>query len=302
VGLDRQERGSVVAVRFGSLLEGWQRHHVDSGFVKVRGQLPKSIEMATLSVRRNRPGRSLGLDPVGVAIFLASSGSLFLLIKGVMLLIRFDSGPVTEKRAQLLILGASVALAALGVVTYLRGKRLSGLLIAAPGVAGTALSVGFGGFLPLIALYAVGPIGFSAAVIQAVRPPEDDLEERSLPRERPSAVTAAGVFEILLGSQTILFGMVLVVVGLTTGPDNFIILLIHFVPGVFDVIAGVSILQLRKDARILGLVMASAGLAMALLALAGEATAAGSILALIAVVLRVLVIIWLTQNRSAFVR
>jgi hypothetical protein len=72
---------------------------------------------------------------VGVTIFLASSGSLFLLVRGILLFTRFDSSPVTERQGRLIIIVASVALAVLGVATYLRGSHRGGMFIAAPGVA-----------------------------------------------------------------------------------------------------------------------------------------------------------------------
>jgi hypothetical protein len=131
---------------------------------------------------------------------------------------------------------------------------------------------------------------------------EIDVDEGPHPKQPPGAVAAAGVLETMLGSLLILFGLVLVnrMKGLS-GP-GFMVLLITFTQGVLDVMAGIRILQLRNDGRILGIVMASIGLAGALLTLAGQAAGGSIILILIGTGARVLVILWLVQNRSAFVR
>lgn len=123
-----------------------------------------------------------------------------------------------------------------------------------------------------------------------------------LESSRPSAVTSAGVLEILLGFLVIMFGLAQVIQLRGMTGAVFIVLLITFTQGVLDVMAGLRILQLRKDGATLGIVMASIGLAGALLALAGRPAAVGSIIfILIGAGLRVLIIVWLSQNRSAFV-
>jgi hypothetical protein len=129
------------------------------------------------------------------------------------------------------------------------------------------------------------------------------VEEVTSPGPRPAVVTAAGVLEIVLGSFVLLFGLILLVsMTAPLGAVEVAVLVLTFAQGVLDVTAGVMILKLRNTGRILGIVMASIGLAGALLTMAGQAVAGTIILALIGAALRVLIIVWLAQNRPAFVR